>query len=229
MALATRQAVRRRQPSRGARADRAPHRERRLSLSRPARLGRPYADPRGQGRRRLRPARRDHGRRHRRGVRQDREAAGPALSRRTGGRGGGARPAIRERFALPRPMLGPAERGFFAVRPEDRGAPRRGAGRAAARRATSPTSAPRFRRRSSTWSRTACGSGSSCSASGSASRPRAVVVAGGVAANLGAPRARSTRFCARGRPAAGRAAAEAVHRQRRDDRLGGRRAAAARR
>ena len=44
-----------------------------------------------QGRRRLCAARRDDGRRDRRSVRQDRQAARPALSRRPGGRGGGAR------------------------------------------------------------------------------------------------------------------------------------------
>ena len=65
--------------------------QRRLPLSRAHRLGRAYADPRGQGRRRLRPARRDHGRRHRRSVRQDRQTAGAALSRRASGRGGGGR------------------------------------------------------------------------------------------------------------------------------------------
>ena len=57
--------------------------------------------------------------------------------------------------------------------------------------------------------------------------PQAVVVAGGVAANM-AIRERASAVLRRGRPANGRAAAEAVHRQRRDDRLGRHRAAAAR-
>ena len=62
-------------------------------------------------------------------------------------------------------------------------------------RATSPTSARRFRRRSSTWSRTGCGSGLKLFRERLGVAPRAVVVAGGVAANL-ALRSALMRFCA---------------------------------
>ncbi len=125
------------------------------------------------------------------------------------------------------PDDGPAERGLLAFRSEDRGSVRR---RATPRRLAprmSPTSARRFRRRLSMWSRIGCESASSVFASGSAYAPRAVVVAGGVAANL-AIRSALARFCAEVGSADGRAAAEALHRQRRDDRLGRHRAAAAR-
>ena len=57
--------------------------------------------------------------------------------------------------------------------------------------------------------------------------PRAVVVAGGVASNA-ALREGADPIVRRGRLAPRRAAAQALHRQRRDDRLGGRGAAAAR-
>ena len=57
--------------------------------------------------------------------------------------------------------------------------------------------------------------------------PRAVVIAGGVAANAALREALDATL-RRGRPAARRPAAEALHRQWRDDRLGGSRAAAAR-
>ena len=78
------------------------------------------------------------------------EAAGPGLSRRPAGRARGARRAMPARFALPRPHAGPAEPRFLLLRPQDRGAaarPRRIA--PLGRDATSPISAPRFRRRSS--------------------------------------------------------------------------------
>ncbi len=84
-----RQAVPGGQPSGGACAGAAARRPAAVSLSAAARLGRPHADPRRRGRRRICPARRHDGRRHRRGVRQDRQAARPRLSRRPRGRGGG--------------------------------------------------------------------------------------------------------------------------------------------
>ena len=62
-------------------------------------------------------------------------------------------------------------------------------------RAMSPISAPRSRRRSSTSSRIAFAWGSNCSVGDSAPLPRAVIVAGGVAANA-ALRDALTRFCA---------------------------------
>ena len=165
-----RQAADRGQPPRGACADRAPDGGCRVSLPDPAGVGRPYPDPRGQGRRRLRSARRDHGRRDRRGVRQDGQAAWPSLSRRPRGRGGGE---DRRSGAFPAaaPDDGPAERRLLAFRPQDGGPADRRAGGAVDGRATSPTSARRSRRPSSTWSRTGCGWGSSASANASASRP----------------------------------------------------------
>ena len=144
-----RQAVRRRQPSRGARAGGAARRPARFSLSAAARLRRPYADPRGQGGRRLSAARRDDGRRDRRSVRQDRQAARPALSGRPGGRSGGARGRPRP-LRLAAAAARPAKRRFLAVGPEDGDAARRRRRSRRYGRATSPTSAPRSRRRSST-------------------------------------------------------------------------------
>ena len=62
-------------------------------------------------------------------------------------------------------------------------------------RATSPISAPRFRRRWSMWSRTACAWGLKLFRRRIGAAPRAVVVAGGVAANA-ALREALTQFCA---------------------------------
>ena len=80
------------QPSRSPCADRAADGGNTVPLLPVPRLRRPHPDPGGARRRRLRAARHHLGRRHRRGLRQDREAAGPRLSRRPAGReGGGAR------------------------------------------------------------------------------------------------------------------------------------------
>ena len=76
----------------------------------------------GQGRRRLPAARRDARRRDRRSLRQGRQDAGPALPRRSAGRGARRATAIPQRFALPRPMIGRPNAGFLALRPEDRDA-----------------------------------------------------------------------------------------------------------
>ena len=87
-----RQAADRGQPSRRPCAVAAAGRSRpRLSLSAAARLGRPLPVARSARGRRLSPAGDDHRRCRRRGVRQGREAARPALSRRPGDRGAGAR------------------------------------------------------------------------------------------------------------------------------------------
>ena len=106
IALVQRKAADRRQSSRSACADRAADRRHAVSLLPVPRLRRPHPDPRGARRRRLRAARHDGRRRHRRSLRQDREAAGARLSGRAAGRAGGARAAMPHRFALPRPMLG---------------------------------------------------------------------------------------------------------------------------
>ena len=87
-----RQAADRGQSSRSACAHRAADRRHAVSLLPVPRLRRPHPDRRGARRRRLRAARHHHRRRHRRGLRQDREAARPRLSRRPAGReGSGAR------------------------------------------------------------------------------------------------------------------------------------------
>ena len=100
------------QPPRRPRADRAADRRPRLSLSAAARLRRPHPDRAGARRRRL-PALGDHHRRRAgRGLRQDGEDARPALSRRTECRAGGAGTAMPTRFAFPRPMKGAAQPDF---------------------------------------------------------------------------------------------------------------------
>ena len=79
------------QPPRGACADGAAHRGRPVSLLPVPRLRRAHPDRRGAGDRRLHAARHHPGRRDRRGLRQDREAAGAGLSGRpAGGEGSGA-------------------------------------------------------------------------------------------------------------------------------------------
>ena len=72
-----------------------------------------------------------------------------------------------ERFALPRPAGRATQCRFFAVRLEDCDASGRRDRRRLCVPATSTTSAPRFRPRSSTWSRIACAWGSNSSASAS--------------------------------------------------------------
>ena len=107
-----RQAAARGQPSRRPCADGAADRRARLSLSAAARLRRPHPDRAGARRRRL-PALGDHDRRRAgRGLRQDGEAARPALSRRPECRARGAATAIPTRFAFPRPLKGAARPDF---------------------------------------------------------------------------------------------------------------------
>ena len=131
-----------------------------------------------------------------------------------------------ERFDFPAPDERPADAGFLAVGAEDRGAGWWPSGSRRCPTATSPISAPPSRRRSSMcWS---TGPAPACaSAARSASRPTALVVAGGVSANQADP-ARPDAARHRGRPADGRAASGPVRRQWRDDRLGRAGAAAAR-
>ena len=179
-------------------------------------------------RRPLSAARHHHRRCAGRGLRQDRQAARPRLSRRPGRRAGRAHRASRERFALPRPMLGRRRAAFLLRRPQDRRpAPGAGAGPAAASR-TSPTCARPSRRPSPTaWSDRVRARHASSPTRGSAPRGTA-------------PRGRRRR---RRQPAPARGAARlppsagfALHvpppalctRQRRHDRLGRRRAARAR-
>ena len=100
------------QSSGGARADRRADRGLAAALSAAAGLRRAHAAA-DRARRRPLPAARHHHRRCAgRGLRQDRQAAGPRLSRRTGGGAGGAHRAGPDRFALPRPMLGRPEPHF---------------------------------------------------------------------------------------------------------------------
>ena len=80
------QTVYRRQSPRSPCADRTPRHQPRIPVSYAVGVGRAHPDTGGQGRRRLRPARRDDGRCDRRGLRQDRQDARPRLSRGSGGR-----------------------------------------------------------------------------------------------------------------------------------------------
>ena len=180
-------------------------------LSAAARLGRPLPAAVRRGRRPLPPPRHHDRRCRRRGVRQDRQAARPRLSRRPGGRARRRRRAIREAVPLPRPLRRLGRAAFLLRRPQERGAAR--ASESGPLRAM-PTSPPRSSRRWSTaWS---------TAPRARSTRRRgatALVVAGGVAANQ-AVRAALTGAGRRARPALRRAAAVAVHRQCGDDRLG---------
>ena len=82
-------AVHRRQSSRRPRTDGAADRRGGVSVSAAAGVGRPLSVAGGGRRRPLSPSRHHARRRRRRGVRQGRQAAGPRLSRRAGGRSGG--------------------------------------------------------------------------------------------------------------------------------------------
>ena len=219
-----RHAADRGEPSRGPRADAAADLRAGVSLLPVSRLRRSHPDRRGDRRRQLCPARHHRRRRHGRGLRQGRKDARAALSRRTGGR---ARRRRRrpERFAFPRPMLGRAGRQFLAVGIEDRGAqrgqPARPAGAAGHQRSLRQLS----------------GGGA-----GIDRRPaerRLAVVSRTVrpAARAGRRRRRRRQSgdprraagCRRkGADHADHSAAGALHRQRRDDRLGRRGAAGAR-
>ena len=194
----------------------AAHRAGRVSLSAAADVGRPLPAPDGARAGRLHAARHDDRRRGRRMLRQDRQAAGPRLSRRAGGRARG-------------------EGRRHAVASSCRG--RCGASPAAT--SPSPASRPRCAR----WPRSLPKDDPQAIADLCASFQRTVgdvlvdrcsnalalapsdtlVVAGGVAANTYL----RGRLEGLGRSPR-RAADQVLHRQRRDDRLGGDRAAAAR-
>ena len=90
------------QPPGGPRGLGAAGRRHRLSLPAAAGLRRPLPAAGGGGRRRLPPAGLDHRRRRRRGLRQDRQDPGPALSRRPGAGARWPRAATPARFPLPR-------------------------------------------------------------------------------------------------------------------------------
>ena len=218
------QAADRRQPPGGARAHGAAHRLRAVPVLPVPRLGRPYPDRRDPRRRRLRAARHHARRRDRRGVRQDRQAARARLSGRPAGRGASAR---RRRGALRAAAadVGPGRLRFLAVRTEDRAAARSREGRA-----------DRRRRRLRPVRLVPAGGGRDGDRP-AALRPADVPrhVRDAVVAGRGRWRRRQpgdpqdpAPSRVRGRYRAGGAAAGAVHRQRRDDRLGGRRAAGAR-
>ena len=191
-----------------------------------SRLGRTHADPRGQGRRRLRSARRDDGRRDRRSLRQDRQDAGAALSRRPGGRSGGER--RRPECVSPCPALCSADRTPISRCPGSR-----------LRCALRPKLSRRCVRSDVA---DLCASFQAAVVDVVEDRirvglklfrqrlgvaPRAVVVAGGVGRQHGDARGADA-VLRRGRSSVCRAPAKALHRQRRDDRLGGHRAIAAR-
>ena len=86
LALGAAQASRRGEPPRRPRPDGAADRQRALPLPAAARVGRPHPADRRAGHRRLSPPRHHRRRRRRRGLRQDREAARPAIPRRAVGR-----------------------------------------------------------------------------------------------------------------------------------------------
>ena len=107
------------QSPRGACAHRAADRRRAVSLLPVSGLRRPHADSRGARRRRLCAARQHDGRRHRRGLRQDREASGARLSRRPAGRErGDGRQSGALRLAAP--DAGTRRGRFFALGSENR-------------------------------------------------------------------------------------------------------------
>ena len=171
-------------------------------------------------RRPLPAARHDHRRRAGRGLRQDREAARPALSRRAERRARGAR-GDPEPLRPAAPAEGRAGLRLLLLRAEDGAAA--GGGGASRRSATADVAdlcavVPGARPPMS--SRTARAARSRPSRRRSATPPNALVVAGGVAANADASARACSDLCARERHRLRRAAAEALHRQRRDDRLG---------
>ena len=191
-----------------------------VSLSAAAGVGRPLPAPHRARAGRLHAARHDHRRCGRRMLRQDRQASGPGLSRRAGGRAGGEgrrsrsaspcrgrcgaspaatspSPVSRRRCARPSRSSMPGrhrrDRRSLRLVPAHR---RRCPGRPMRQRARDRRRSPR-------------------SSSPAASRPTSICAAG------------SRRLPSAWRPS-GRAADQALHRQRRHDRLGRHRAAAAR-
>ena len=219
--LRARQAVPRHQSSRRPCAVGAAHRAGRLSLPAAAGLGRPLPAPDGARPGRLHAARHHHRRCGRRMLRQDRQASGPGLSRRAGGRAAGARTAIRS--ASPCRGRCGASRAATSPSPASR--------RRCARPSRSST-AGRSRRRVADL----CASFQRTVGDVLADRcANALALAPIADAGRGGRRRRqplSARPARRRRPparrASGRAAGQALHRQRRHDRLGRHRAAAAR-
>ena len=113
IALVHEQAADRGQSSRGACADRAADRRHGISLLPVPRLRRPYPDRGRASASAIMCGSAPRSRRcHRRGLRQDRQAAGPRLSRRTAGREARRYAATPSASRLPRPMLGRQDADF---------------------------------------------------------------------------------------------------------------------
>ena len=219
-----RQAADRRQSSGSARAHGAADRRDAVSLLPVSRLRRPYPNSRRARRRRLCAARRHGRRRDRRGLRQDREIARPRLSRRPAGRERGGARRSRALRAAAADERTPRCR-FFAVRAEDRAAARGGENRAAER--------PGCRRSL----RLVPAGGGRCGQGPAAQRLAHVPAADRHSDRAGLRRRRRRQSGdpqsaaprgVRNRHRTGGAAAGSMHRQRRHDRLGRRRAAGAR-
>ena len=201
--------------------------ETRVSLPAAAGLGRPLPARRGRGRRPLPPARHHDRRRGGRGVRQGREDAGPGLPGRPGGRARWRASGDPRRFDLPRPLQGTKSLRLLVLRPEDgRAPPDPGAGpggrRAAdhgrpVRRASRPRSA-------TCWSTARCARCACCARS---SRPAARWSSPAASPPTCSCAQRLEQAAAAEGLRACRAAAGAVHRQRRHGRVGRHRAAAA--
>ena len=186
----------------------------RLSLSPAAGQRRALPAAHRRGRRRLPPAGLDHRRRGRRGLRQDRQDPGPALSQ-AGRRWKRWRSAVTpEAVPLPAPAGRLGRAAFLLRRPQERGPARR----------SRPASTGREDIAASFQQAVV-----DCLVDRTAARARtdsdapALVVAGGVAANQAIRTALADLAEREGRTLQ-RAARLAVHRQCRDDRLGRRRA-----
>ncbi len=212
------------QSSRGPRAHRPAHRSDAVPVLPVPRLRRPHPDRRGARGGRIRAARHHRRRRHRRSLRQDREAAGAGLPRRTAGREGSA---LRQSGALCAAAADDrtAARGFLALRAQDRAPGRGGEDRAdqPRGRARSVRIVPAIDRRGDRRP--------------PARRAQAVPRALRQADRAGRRRRRrrqsddpqgAQQHGVRGRHHAGDAAAGIVHGQRRDDRMGRRGASRAR-
>ena len=192
-----------------------------LSLSAAAGLGRTLPAPDRARSGRLHAARHHHRRRGRRMLRQDGEASGPGLSRRTGRRAGGEG----RRSAALRPAAADVAASPAATSPSP--ASRRRCARpsrsslAGDKQARSPISAPRSSAPSATFWPTAAPT---------RSRSAPIVHARRGGRRRGQPLSARPprRGCRPARRPSGGAAGEALHRQRRHDRLGRHRAAAAR-
>ena len=114
----------------------------RFPLSAAAGLGRALPVARSARRRRLPAAGDDHRRRGRRSVRQDRQAARPALSRRPGDRGSWPQTAMPRPFRC-RARCSARATAFLLRRPQERGPARGRVGRAPAAKTSPPASSRR--------------------------------------------------------------------------------------